>query len=394
MLDKKVKQSLTDKHILCFGNSPSFFIQNPLRVEWFGAYSSLHGSSRLTSAINVYQVASVSQNQERVLRIISPHYPAINLSFDKTAFDADKGTTLDLIDQMIKSLKKQQINPYQGINIFIDSDHKHSFHFGTSSGFLLLILEAILISSKGKPSLTIEEKLSIIHSIEQLQLHRPIHFHDALPMLTGGSTFFEIDKQQIPIYQRKMGTFKQYKIVTLSFHNFIYQPHLSIKNIVEQMNIIAQHYLQKRLIDVDPLTFQHDARQLGLLYGTKAIAKANHFFQENLATKQSFLALEKEDELGFSHLLVQAQKRDFDWLEHHLVSSPSELKISNTIKWLKTHFPKISFRLHGFGFQADFLLLIPVDGYREIFARLKKQFYQDQLKEIRIVNQGIRVFNI
>jgi galactokinase len=158
------------------------------------------------------------------------------------------------------------------------------------------------------------------------------------------------------------------------------------------MNIIAQHYQQKRLIDIDSLTFHHQERDLSLLYGTKAIAKVNHFFQENLALKQAFLALEKEDELKFFNLLKQAQLRDLELLEHHHVSSPSENKIANTIKWLQNTFPQVSFRLHGFGFQADFILLIPNDSFRDMFKRLKKQFYQDHVKEIRIVNQGIRIF--
>ncbi|MEY3431110.1 MAG: hypothetical protein RIS53_8, partial [Bacillota bacterium] len=75
-----------------------------------------------------------------------------------------------------------------------------------------------------------------------------------------------------------------------------------------------------------------------------------------------------------------------------LVSSPSELKIISTIKWLKANFPQMAFRLHGFGFQADFLLLVPIESYRETLNRLKRQFYQDQVKEIKIVNQGIRIF--
>ncbi len=211
-------------------------------------------------------------------------------------------------------------------------------------------------------------------------------------MVEGGTNLYEIDSQHYPIYQQHQGTFKDYKLVALSIQNFVHQAYLGIKNIIEQMNIIAQHYQQKRLIDIDALTFHHQERDLSLLYGTKAIAKVNHFFQENLVLKQAFLALEKEDELKFFNLLKQAQQRDFELLEHHLVSSPSENKIANTIKWLQSTFPQVSFRLHGFGFQADFILLIPNDSFRDIFKRLKKQFYQDHVKEIRIVNQGIRIF--
>ncbi len=392
MIDKHLKNSLADKHILCFGQSPTLFIQNPLRVEWFGAYSSLHGSSRLTSAVNAYMYASVSAQQGQVLRIISNQYPAINIALEKTSSDHEKGSAYDVIYQLIQHLKQHQIKFDLGLNIFIESETKHGFHFGASSGFILIILEAILFISKNKPLMSNEEKLKIVQSVEHYQYNRPLHTFDALSMLYGGSNLYEIDSQDHPLSQRHQGSFKQYKIISLSIQNFIYQAHLSIKNILDQMNIIAQHYQQKRLIDVDALSFHHDERQLALLYGTKAIAKANHFFQEMLALKQAFLALDKDDEISFYNLLKQAQNKDFELLEHHLVSSPSELKIISTIKWLKANFPQMAFRLHGFGFQADFLLLVPIESYRETLNRLKRQFYQDQVKEIKIVNQGIRIF--
>lgn len=392
MIDKKTKESLADKHILCFGNAPEFYVQNPLRVEWFGAYSSLHGSSRLTSAINAYMYASVSQNKERVIRIISNHYPAINIALDKPFREKEIGTPYSSIEQLIYEIKLTQLNLKVGLNIFIESETKHGFHFGSSSGFLLTVLEAIIYISKNKASFKNEDKIKLLANVEYHQLTTPLHVSDALSMVEGGTNLYEIDSQHYPIYQRLQGTFKDYKLIALSIQNFVHQAYLGIKNIIEQMNIIAQHYQQKRLIDIDALTFHHQERDLSLLYGTKAIAKVNHFFQENLALKQAFLALEKEDELKFFNLLKQAQQRDFELLEHHLVSSPSENKIANTIKWLQSTFPQVSFRLHGFGFQADFILLIPNDAFRDIFKRLKKQFYQDHVKEIRIVNQGIRIF--
>ncbi len=392
MIDKILRNSLIDKHILCFGQSPSFLIQNPLRIEWFGSYSSLHGSTRLTSAVNAYMYASVSQHSEPVLRIISNHHPAINISLDKPSLDHEKGSGLDFIYPLIQQLKQHRINLQSGLNIFIESETKHGFHFGSSTGFILIILEAILFASKNKLTLSDEEKLNIIQTVEQHHLNRPIHVFDALSMLYGGSNLYEIDSENHPLSQRHQGNFKQFKIISLSLQNFIYQQQLSIKNILDQMNIIAQHYHQQHLMQVDSLTFHHEEQQLALLYGTKAIAKANHFFLEKQALKQAFLALDKEDEISFFNLFTGAQKRDIELLEHHLVSSPSELKIASTMKWLKSTFPQIAYRLHGFGFQADFLLLVPNDSYRDTLTRLKKQFYQDQVKEIRIVNQGIRIF--
>jgi galactokinase len=391
MIDKKTKESLADKHILCFGVSPEFLIQTPLRVEWFGAYSSLHGSSRLTSAISAYMFASVSQNKERVIRIISNHYPAINISLDKVTSDFEKGSSQGLIYQL---LNQTQLHLKNGLNIFIESETKHGFHFGSSSGFLLIVLEAIAFVSKSKSAFRNEEKIRLIHHVEQNQMITPCHLSDALSMLEGGTNLYQMDGQNYPIYQKSLGSFKAYKIIALSIQNFVHQAHLGIKNILEQMNIIAQHYQQKHLMDIDSLTFHHDERDLSLLFGTKAIAKANHFFQENFALKKAFLALEKDDEKTFFNLLMQTQQRDVELLEHHQVSSPSELKIANTIKWLHTTFPNIAFRLHGFGFQGDFILLIPNESYRETFQRLKKQFYQDHVKEIKIVNQGIRIFKL
>ncbi|MEN9819454.1 MAG: hypothetical protein RL379_232 [Bacillota bacterium] len=392
MIDKKTKASLVDKHILCFGNSPLFFIQTPLRIEWFGAYSGLHGSPRLTSAIDKYVYASVSRNQERVLRIISSHYPAINVSLDKPTIEFDKGGSIGLIQQLLHELNLRNMVVKEGFNMFIESDSKHGFHFGASSGFLLTILEAMKLTSKRKSSISHDESLQILNAIEQHQMIAPIHPFDSLSMMDGGTNLQDVDNQNQPISQRHQGPFHQYKIVSLSIQNFVYQAHLSIKHILEQMNIIAQHYQQTRLADIDFLSFQHDERNLSLLYGTKTIAKTNHFFQETSVTKQAFLALEKEDEAMFHHLFSQAQKRDIDLLEHHLVSTPSELKIASTMKWFLNTFPQLACRLHGFGFQADFLLLVPNDLFKEVFHRLKKQFYHDQVREIKIVNQGVRVF--
>lgn len=392
MIDKRTKASLSDKHILCFGTSPAFYIQTPLRIEWFGAYSSLHGSSRLTSAVNVYMNASVSQNNDKVIRIISKQYPAINIALDKPMDDYEKGSSSSLIQQLIYQVKQIPIQLNQGLSIFIDHETKHQFQYGFTSGFLLTVLEAIVYANKNKMSIKTEEKIKILSLVEHQQMPSPFYLSDALSMVQGGMNLYESDSHHDPIYQSNQDPITQFKVATLSIQHYSFQANLSMKNIVEQMNIISQHYQQKRLIDVDPLTFYHQERDLSLLYGTKAIAKVKHFFQEHLATKQAYLALEKEDEHLFFKLFKQAQLRDFELLEHHQVINFSENKIGNIIKWLSNAFPDIAFRLHGFGFQADFVLFIPNTLFPDIFKRIKKQFYQEQIRELHIVKRGIRVF--
>jgi hypothetical protein len=60
------------------------------------------------------------------------------------------------------------------------------------------------------------------------------------------------------------------------------------------------------------------------------------------------------------------------------------------LSWLHQHLPQCTYRLQGLGFQGPIILLFPSED-KSVFPVLKKQFYLDNLLELKIVKHGSRL---
>jgi hypothetical protein len=195
-----------------------------------------------------------------------------------------------------------------------------------------------------------------------------------------------------PTYQTTLQTFQNYELLLIDVKNQIMQETFFVKQIREQMTIIAHHYQKATLAELDHLQVQHDFTDLTRMYGIKTTNKLNYFYQENQLAKLSYLALEKNDENEFYHQFETSEKTGELLLDYHLIPQGQDQRLHHAIKWIDQHLPLIHVRIHGLGFQGPLLCMIPKDIYGESYRALKRQFYEQNLLHFTLIKHGFRIF--
>jgi galactokinase len=393
MIGKYQKQNLLDKHLLLFGQRPTSFLQIPGRIEWFGGYPSFHGGLRLTSTINRYLYASVSINSNQSIRIISSGFPVITLDLNHLNQSLmDDVAATSLVKSIINTLNEEGHPIHQGLDIFIESELKGPFGLGSSSAFALIVLLIMLHATKSEKLYKEERIIQWVDQLEKTFFIRNPKSYDAATMVMGGTVLVDYGFSNEPTYQTTLQTFQNYELLLIDVKNQIMQETFFVKQIREQMTIIAHHYQKATLAELDHLQVQHDFTDLTRMYGIKTTNKLNYFYQENQLAKLSYLALEKNDENEFYHQFETSEKTGELLLDYHLIPQGQDQRLHHAIKWIDQHLPLIHVRIHGLGFQGPLLCMIPKDIYGESYRALKRQFYEQNLLHFTLIKHGFRIF--
>ena len=393
MIGKYQKQNLLDKHLLLFGQRPTSFLQIPGRIEWFGGYPSFHGGLRLTSTINRYLYASVSINSNQSIRIISSGFPVITLDLNHINQSLmDDVAATSLVKSIINTLNEEGHPIHQGLDIFIESELKGPFGLGSSSAFALIVLLIMLHATKSEKLYKEERIIQWVDQLEKTFFIRKPKSYDAATMVMGGTVLVDYGFSNEPTYQTTLQTFQNYELLLIDVKNQIMQETFFVKQIREQMTIIAHHYQKATLAELDHLQVQHDFTDLTRMYGIKTTNKLNYFYQENQLAKLSYLALEKNDENEFYHQFETSEKTGELLLDYHLIPQGQDQRLHHAIKWIDQHLPLIHVRIHGLGFQGPLLCMIPKDIYGESYRALKRQFYEQNLLHFTLIKHGFRIF--
>jgi galactokinase len=393
MIGKNQKQNLVDKHLLLFGHLPSSFLQIPGRIEWFGGYPSFHGGYRLTSTINRYLYASVSANSNQSIRIISSGFPVITLDLNHLNQSLmDDVAATSLVKSIIHTLNDEGHPIAQGLDIFIESELKGPFGLGSSSAFALTMLLLMIQATKAEKSYTNERIIQWVDQLEKTFFIRNPKSYDAATMVMGGTILVDYGFSNQPTYQSTLKLLQDYELLLIDIKSQVMQERFLVKQVREQMTIIAHHYQKEFLAEIDQLQVQHDFTDLTRMYGIKTTNKLHYFYQENQHAKLAFLGLEKDDQTEVYHQLAASEKNGERLLDYHLIPQGQDQRLQTAIKWMSQHLPHIHCRIHGLGFQGPLLCMMPKPLYAESYRLLKRQFYEQNLLHFTLTKQGYKIF--
>jgi galactokinase len=393
MIAKAKKQNLLDKHLLLFGQLPTSFLQIPGRIEWFGGYPSFHGGLRLTSTINRYLYASVSPNSNQSIRIISSGFPVITLDLNHLNQSLmDDVAATSLVKSIINTLKEKGHPLKQGLDIFIESELKGPFGLGSSSAFALTVVLVMIHATKTDKLFSNETIIQWVDQLEKAYFIRNPKAYDAATMVIGGTLLVDYGFSNQPTYQSTLKPLQDYELLLIDIKSQVMQESFLVKQVREQMTIIAHHYQKELLAEIDQLQVQHDFTDLTRMYGIKTTNKLTYFYQENQHAKLAFLAIEKDDQTDLYHQFTASETNGERLLEYHLIPQGQDQRLHAAMKWIHQHLPHVHCRIHGLGFQGPLLSMIPKAMYGESYRLLKRQFYEQNLLHLTLTKQGYKIF--
>ncbi len=393
MIAKSQKQNLLDKHLLLFGHLPNSYLQIPGRIEWFGGYPSFHGGLRLTSTINRYLYASVSTNSNQSIRIISSGFPVITLDLNHLNQSLmDDVAATSLVKSIIHTLKEEGHGLQQGLDVFIESELKGPFGLGSSSAFALTIVLMMIQATKTEKLYSNEQIIQWVDQLEKTFFIRNPKAYDAATMVMGGTLLVDYGFSNQPTFQSTSQTFQEHECLLIDIKSQVMQESFLVKQIREQMTIIAHHYQKALLAELDQLQVQHDFSDLTRMYGVKTTNKLNYYYQENQHAKLAYLALEKKDETEFYQQIAASERNGELLLDYHLIPQGQDQRLHHAMKWIHQHLPHAHLRIHGLGFQGPLLCMIPKTMYGESYRLLKRQFYEQNLLHFSIIKQPYKFY--
>jgi galactokinase len=393
MIGKTQKQNLLDKHLLLFGHRPTSYLRIPGRIEWFGGYPSFHGGLRLTSTINRYLYASLSPNLNQSIRIISSGFPVITLDLNHLNQSLmDDIAATNLVKSIIVTLKEEGHPIEQGLDIFIESELKGPFGLGSSSAFALTLLLLMIQATKTEKTYSDNQIIQWVDHLEKTYFLRNPKSYDAATMVKGGTLLVDYGFSNQPTYQATLQTFQNYDFVLIDIKSQVMQESFLVKQIREQMTIVAHHYQKAVLAELDQLQVQHDFTDLTRMYGAKTTNKLSYYYQENQLAKLAYLSLEKNDEHEFYQQIKASEINGEKFLDYHLIPQSQDQRLHHAINWIHQHLPQVHLRIHGLGFEGPLLCMIPSLIYADAYRILKRQFYEQNLLHFTIIKQGYQFF--
>jgi hypothetical protein len=236
---------------------------------------------------------------------------------------------------------------------------------------------------------------TIIQWVDQLEkayFIRNPKAYDAATMVIGGTLLVDYGFSNQPTYQSTLKPLQDYELLLIDIKSQVMQESFLVKQVREQMTIIAHHYQKELLAEIDQLQVQHDFTDLTRMYGIKTTNKLTYFYQENQHAKLAFLAIEKDDQTDLYHQFTASETNGERLLEYHLIPQGQDQRLHSAMKWIHQHLPHVHCRIHGLGFQGPLLSMIPKAMYGESYRLLKRQFYEQNLLHLTLTKQGYKIF--
>jgi galactokinase len=330
------------------------------RVELCGNHTDHQGGLVLGSAIHLDTLAIVSENQDNIIHCISKGYDPIIIHCDDLQLQSDEHHSTKAILKGCLALFSEY-SPISGLNIYIDGMIPLGSGLSSSASFECLILNILNEYFGNNSPLSPMQIAMLAQRVENEYFGKPSGLLDQLCVSYGGMNIMDFEDELPTVTPINFeDTLKDYDVCIIKTPDDHANLTFAYKGIVDDNALIANHYKQKRLIEVNETQFYENLPQLNKIFASRPLLRVHHFFSENHRVLLCKEALSSNNPSDFLTQLNSSGHSSFEYLNNviHPTSEHYELAIGIALAQ-KILEDQGAVRVHGGGFAGSILCITP-----------------------------------
>ncbi len=355
--------------------SPMKIVSAPGRVEIAGNHTDHNNGRVLAAAVNLDGVAAVTPRGDRLARVQSIGYPALEISLDDlSVHDEEKGTSAALIRGVAAAMQEKGFR-IGGFDAVIASDVMSGSGLSSSAAYEVLI-SAVFDALYNGFSVDPVVRAEIAQYAENVYFGKPSGLMDQTASSVGG--LVAIDFKDAPVIEPLTFSFADagYSIVVVGTggsHDSLTDEYAAIRREMEQ---VAAHFGEKTLRRVHPEQVVEEISALRRECGERAVLRALHYFKENARVKADVCAIKKNDVQKLLSGIIESGESSWMLLQNIFAQGAGgEQPLALALALAKDMLTgKGAWRVHGGGFAGTTLNIVPTGDVPYFVRHMERAF--------------------
>lgn len=333
----------------------------PGRTEIGGNHTDHQHGCVIAAAVNLDVIGVVSFHDEKVIRIKSEGYKAIEILLEDMNVHEEKSGSSEIVRGIAAKFTEMGVN-IGGFDMYTTSDVIGGSGISSSAAFETLVASSInYYYNQGQ---TNEVEIAKIGQFaENAYFGKKSGLMDQMVSSVGGLVFIDFENIKNPEIEKIDFDLSKtnYEIVitdTKGSHSQLTDEYVAIRT---EMESVAGFFGEKVLRDVNEDYFWKKISEIRRIISDRAVLRAAHFFAENDRAKKECQCLKKNDFAGFLSLVRQSGESSMNLLQNIYSSkNPIKQEISVGIMLGKRILKENgAIRVHGGGFAGTIQAFVP-----------------------------------
>lgn len=333
----------------------------PGRTEIGGNHTDHQHGCVIAAAVNLDVIGVVSFHDEKVIRIKSEGYKAIEILLEDMNVHEEKSGSSEIVRGIAAKFTEMGVN-IGGFDMYTTSDVIGGSGISSSAAFETLVASSInYYYNQGQ---TNEVEIAKIGQFaENAYFGKKSGLMDQMVSSVGGLVFIDFENIKNPEIEKIDFDLSKtnYEIVitdTKGSHSQLTDEYVAIRT---EMESVAGFFGEKVLRDVNEDYFWKKISEIRRIISDRAVLRAAHFFAENDRAKKECQCLKKNDFAGFLSLVRQSGESSMNLLQNIYSSkNPIKQEISVGIMLGKRILKENgAVRVHGGGFAGTIQAFVP-----------------------------------
>lgn len=333
----------------------------PGRTEIGGNHTDHQHGCVIAAAVNLDVIGVVSFHDEKVIRIKSEGYKAIEILLEDMNVHEEKSGSSEIVRGIAAKFTEMGVN-IGGFDMYTTSDVIGGSGISSSAAFETLVASSInYYYNQGQ---TNEVEIAKIGQFaENAYFGKKSGLMDQMVSSVGGLVFIDFENIKNPEIEKIDFDLSKtnYEIVitdTKGSHSQLTDEYVAIRT---EMESVAGFFGEKVLRDVNEDYFWKKISEIRRIISDRAVLRAAHFFAENDRAKKECQCLKKNDFAGFLSLVRQSGESSMNLLQNIYSSkNPIKQEISVGIILGKRILKENgAIRVHGGGFAGTIQAFVP-----------------------------------